>query len=442
MEFSRRQFMVGASVLAASPAILGDAKKVFKVGLVGCGGRGCQWRGGVCGQMVDGKWRGGGAIHDISMAAERLGCKVQLVAAADFDRQHAVDVCRRYGVDEKMAFGGADGYKNVIATDCDIVLLCTPPIFRARHAAACVAAGKHIFAEKPIATDPRGIREFLKTVADAKAKNLSILSGTLHRHSNRFLKQIGPIRTGAIGKIMAGRVYRCHGSMWVRPRRPEDTNASYLANNWYHFWEMSGDQVTEQAIHEVDLANWFIGRTPISAFGMGARWRRPAGIGDIYDEIAIDYDYGDELHVSTFGRHMDGCANPFGTRLVGTEGEISVGGKIKRFDGRRVEEDKSAIAGRDDNGLIMEHADFLSGLLSGKLVNEGEQVAMSTATCVMGTLAAYSGRQVKMTDILSNEKSEFFNGWNSAFTAKTFEETNEVPLPKEGFGIVPGKESI
>ena len=139
---------------------------------------------------------------------------------------------------------------------------------------------------------------------------------------------------------------------------------------------------------------------------------------------------------------MDGCANPFGTRLVGTEGEISVGGKIKRFDGRRVEEDKSAIAGRDDNGLIMEHADFLSGLLSGKLVNEGEQVAMSTATCVMGTLAAYSGRQVKMTDILSNEKSEFFNGWNSAFTAKTFEETNEVPLPKEGFGIMPGKESI
>jgi len=440
MEFSRRHFMAGAGALAAAPAVLGDAQKVFKVGLVGCGGRGCQWRGGVCGQMVDGKWRGGGAIHDISMAAARLGCRVQLVAAADFDRQHAVDVCRRYGVDEKMAFGGADGYKHVIATDCDIVLLCTPPIFRARHAAACVAAGKHIFAEKPVATDPRGIRDFLKVVADAKAKNLSILSGTLHRHSNRFLKQIGPVRNGAIGKIMAGRVYRCHGSMWVRPRRPQDTNASYLANNWYHFWEMSGDQVTEQAIHEVDLANWFIGRAPESAFGMGARWRRPAGIGDIYDEIAIDYDYGNDLHVSTFGRHRDGCANPFGTRLVGTEGEISVGGRIRRFDGKPVAEDLQAIAGRDDNGLVMEHADFLSGLLSGNLVNEGEQVAMSTATCIMGTLAAYSGRQVRMKDLLANEKSEFYNGWNTAFTAQTFEETDDVPLPKEGVGVVPGKE--
>jgi len=425
MEVSRRKFVLGAGAIAAAPAVLGaaGAKRVFKVGLVGCGGRGT------------------GAIRDISMAAERLGCRVQLTAASDFFPEKAKKICAKYGVDEKFAFGGAKGYQEVIASGCEIVLLCTPPIFRPLHAAACVAAGKHIFAEKPIATDPRGVREFLKTVADAKAKNLSILSGTLHRHSNRFLKQIGPVRAGCIGKIMAGRVYRCHGSMWVRPRRPEDTNASYLCNNWYHFWEMSGDQVTEQAIHEVDLANWFIGRFPVNAFGMGARWRRPAGIGDIYDEIAIDYDYGDELHVTTFGRHMDGCANPFGTRLVGTEGEISVGNKIKRWDGKPVSEDLAAIEGRHDNGLIMEHADFLSGLLSGNFVNEGEQVAMSTATCIIGTLAAYSGRLVRMRDILENERSEFFNGWNAAFTAKQFEETNDVPMPREGVAIVPGKDS-
>ena len=172
---------------------------------------------------------------------------------------------------------------------------------------------------------------------------------------------------------------------------------------------------------------------------MGARWRRPAGIGNIYDELAIDYDYGEGLHVAAWGRHVNGCANPLGTRLVGSEGEISVGGRIRRFDGRPVAEDAAAAAGRDDNGLVMEHADFLSGLLTGHPVNEGEQVAMSTATCVMGTLAAYSGRQVKMADILTNGKSEFYDGWNAAFTAQTFEETDDVPLPREGFGIVPGK---
>ena len=423
MKTSRRSFLAAAGAAGAAFAVRGDSpKKVFKVGLVGCGGRGT------------------GAIKNITDAAERLGCKVQLTATADFFLDKAKKICANYGVDEKFAFDGANGYKKVLETDCEIVLLCAPPVFRPRHTAACVAAGKHIFAEKPIATDPRGVREFLKTVADAKAKGISILSGTLHRHSNRFLKQIGPIRAGVLGKIMAGRVYRCHGGIWVRPRRPEDSNAGYLCNNWYHFWEMSGDQITEQAIHEVDLANWFIGRFPLNAIGMGARWRRPAGIGDIYDQIAIDYDYGEDLHVATYGRHILGCANPVGTRLVCTEGEISVGSKMKRFDGKPVEEDMAAIAGRHDNGLIMEHADFLSGLLSGNILSEGEQVAMSTATCIMGTLAAYSGRQVRMKDILENEKSEFFNGWNAAFTAQLFEETNDVPVPPEGKPIVPGKE--
>ena len=413
--------MAGVGAVAAAPAVLGDAKRVFKVGLVGCGGRGT------------------GAIHNIMDAAELVGCKVQLTAAADFFVDKAKAVCSKYGVDEKFAFGGAGGYMNVIASGCEIVLLCAPPFFRPRHAAACVAAGKHIFAEKPIATDPRGLREFLKTAAEAKAKNISILAGTLHRHSNRFLKQIGPVRDGCIGKILAGRVYRCHGAMWVRPRRPEDTNAAYLCNNWYHFWEMSGDQITEQAIHEVDNANWFIGRFPEKAVGMGARWRRPAGIGDIYDEIAIDFDYGGELHVTTMGRHMNGCANLVGTRLVGSEGEISVGNKIVRWDGKPVAEDMAAIAGRPDKGVVAEHVDFLSGLVSGRFLHEGEQVAMSTATCIMGTLAAYSGRMVRMRDILENERSVFYDGWNAAFTAGQFEETEDIPVPPEGVAIMPGK---
>ena len=111
-------------------------------------------------------------------------------------------------------------------------------------------------------------------------------------------------------------------------------------------------------------------------------------------------------------------------------------------DGKAVEEDMSAIAGRDDNGLIMEHADFLTGILTGQLLNEGEQVAMSTATTIMGTLAAYSGRQVKMNDLLANEKSEFYNGHNSAFLAKDFEGAADIALPPEGHPPVPGKEEL
>ena len=130
-----------------------------------------------------------------------------------------------------------------------------------------------------------------------------------------------------------------------------------------------------------------------------------------------------------------------GTRLIGTEGEVSLGGKFSRYDGKPVAEDMAAIAGRDDNGLVMEHSDFLEGLLSGNLLNEGEQVAMSTATTMMGTLAAYTGRQVKMLDLLQNEKSEFYNGHNAAFLPEDFEGATDIPLPPEGHPPVPGADA-
>ena len=421
MSVSRRAFLAGASALAAAPSIsLGQAQRVFKFALVGCGGR------------------GSGAVKDITAAAERLGHKAVLVAAADFFQDKAAAVCKANGCDEKFAFGGAGGYRKVMETDAEIVLLATPPIFRPLHLEACVKAGKHIFTEKPIATDAASLRHFLKGVTEAKAKNLSILSGTLHRHSNRFLRQIGPVQNGAIGRILAGQVYRCHGGIWVRPRRPNESNASYLCNNWYHFWEMSGDQVTEQAIHEIDLANWFIGRFPKTAMAIGARHRRPAGIGDIYDCMAIDYDYDDAVHVQAIGRHIPGCSDRCGTLLVGSEGEVACGGKITRFDGKEVQYDEARIKDRHENGMIMEHWDFLKGILEGKLINEGEQVAMSTATTLMGTFSAYSGRTVRMSDLLTNAESEFYN-MNAKFTAADFEGTEDIPLPAEGVAPVPGK---
>ncbi|MDA3923925.1 MAG: Gfo/Idh/MocA family oxidoreductase [Kiritimatiellae bacterium] len=424
MKFSRRSFVAGAGMFAAAaPSIsLGQSKRIFKVALVGCGGR------------------GSGAIRDITKAAERMGHQVVLVGAADFFVDKAKHVCKSNGCDEKFAFGGPSGYKKVMESDAEIVLLATPPIFRALHAAACVKAGKHIFAEKPVATDPAGLRAFLKVVEDAKAAKLSILAGTVHRHNNRALRQIKPIQDGIIGEIRGGVVYRCHGGMntsnYLRPRRADDTNAAYLANDWYMFHEMSGDHFTEQAIHEVDLANWFIGRYPKTAMGIGARHRRVTG--NTYDCFSIDYNYGDDLHIHSIARQINGCSDRCCTSLVGEYGTIDVLGKIKRFDGKEIVYDEERIKGRDGNGLIMEHWDFLTGLISGDYVQEGEQVAMATATTLMGVLAAYTGQTVRMSDLLTNEKSVFYN-MNNAFTAQDFESGKDVPLPKEGCAPVPGK---
>ncbi len=422
---SRRTFMAGAGALAAMPAVVrGQAQRVFKVALVGCGARGSS------------------AVREITAAAERLGHKAVLVAAADFFQEKAAAVCKANGCDEKFAFSGADGYKKVMETDAEIVLLATPPIFRARHAEACVKAGKHIFAEKPVATDPAGLRHFLQVVEEAKAAKLSMLSGTCHRHNNRALRMLGPVRNGVIGEIRGGVVYRCHGAMspadYLRRRRPEDTNASYLANNWYHFREMSSDHLTEQAVHEIDLANWFVGRLPERAMGIGARHQRSTG--NTYDCFGIDYDYGNGLHIHAVARQINGCFDRCCAMLSGTTGQIDVlGSKILRPDGKSepFPFDEQAIAGRGENMYVMEHADFLSGLLSGNYLQEGEQVAMATASGMLGTLAAYTGQMVRMSDLLKNTESPFYN-MNFKIRAEDFEK-GDIPALEEGRPMVPGQ---
>lgn len=425
---SRRTFLAGTGALAVVPAVVfGQAQRVFKVALVGCGGRGT------------------GAVRDITQAAARLGHKVVLVAAADFFQEKAEAVCKANGCDLKFAFSGPLAYQKVMASDAEIVLLASPPIFRPVHAAACVKAGKHIFAEKPIATDPAGLRQFLQVVEAAKAAKLSILSGTCHRHNSRALRQIGPVRNGIIGEIRGGVVYRCHGGMstsnYLRRRRPEDTNASYMANNWYHFREMSADHLTEQAVHEIDLANWFIGRLPEKAMGIGARHQRSTG--NTYDCFGIDYDYGNGLHVHAVARQINGCFDRCCAMLSGTNGQIDVlGSKILRPNGasEAFPFDTQAIAGRDDNMYVMEHSDFLSGLLSGNLLQEGEQVAMATASGLLGTLAAYTGQMVRLSDLLTNQESPFYN-MNYAVRAEDFEK-GDIATQTEFKAAVPGKPEV
>ncbi len=421
---SRRVFLAGAGALAAAPStVFGQAPRVFKVALVGCGGR------------------GRGAVSDITAAAARLGHKAVLVAAADYFQEKAAAACKGNGCDEKYAFSGPQAYRKVMETDAEIVLLAAPPVFRAVHAEACVKAGKHIFAEKPVATDPAGLRHFLKVVEAAKAANLSILSGTCHRHNNRALRQLGPVRNGVIGEIRGGVVYRCHGGMstanYLRPRRTGESNASYMANNWYHFREMSADHLTEQAVHEIDLANWFIGRLPEKAMGIGARHQRSTG--NTYDCFGIDYDYGNGLHIHAVARQINGCFDRCGTFLSGTTGQVDVlGSKILRPDGKNepFPFEEKAVAGRDNNMYVMEHSDFLSGLLSGQFLQEGEQVALATATGMMGTLAAYTGQMVRMSDLLTNTESPFYN-MNHAVRAEDFEK-GDVTAVEEGRAAVPG----
>ena len=430
MNITRKNFIASAAAFAAAPNIANAAssKRVFKVALVGCG-----WRGAGTDDGVK------GCADNIVEAAKYLGCDVEFTAFADFFIDKAKKQCRKWGVDEKYAFGGANGYKQAIGTDCEIVILAAPPIVRARHMEAAIAAGKHLFIEKPVAADPRGLRDFIAAAKRADSANLSLVSGTCMRYRRNVIQFLKPVRDGAIGRILAGRVYRCHGShpFYFRLRQEGMSNAAYLCNAWYAFYEMSGDHFVDQALHEQDIANWFIGRYPESAVGNGARWRRPIGNG--FDEFSIDFDYGDGLHVSSMARHIDNADDIRGAVLVGTEGEVFPTNYIKRYDGRVVPIDLVSAEKIHPNHFVAEHVELLQGILDGNFVRKWEHVAYSTASCIMGTLACYSGKKVTLKDILDSNPNSFMKKFEVPFTAADFEETDDIPIPPDGRSrFVPG----
>ncbi len=220
--------------------------KVLKAGLVGCGGRGT------------------GAAIDFLNAGPNL----QIVALGDVF-QDKMDACREIlkkkknvEIPDENCFIGFDSYEKVIDSGIDIVLLCTPPHFRPTHVEAAVNAKKHIFMEKPIAVDPTGVRKVLAAVKRAESLNLNIISGTIRRSQKDYMETRRRVLNGEIGEITGANIIRNGGgALWFRNRRPEWTDMEYMLRNWVNFCWLSGDHITEQFIHEIDVMNWYLGST-------------------------------------------------------------------------------------------------------------------------------------------------------------------------------------
>ena len=420
---NRREFIKGATVfsamMAAAPTIIRaqGASRTFKIGIIGSGRRAA------------------GAFENMTEAAKKMGHTIQLVAAHDYFLEEAQKTCKKFGCDEKFAFGGADGYKKLLAMpEVEIIITAAPPAFRPLHLAAAVKAGKHIFAEKPIAVDPQGVRQVLLSAAEAKEKKLTLVTGTQRRHSGAYMKQAIALQKGQLGTIRGGNIYWCQARGSIRPRKPGATNAQYMTNNWMNWAEMSGDHIVEQHVHNIDVANWFIGRYPRTAMGVGARVRRPTG--DQYDFFSVDYDYGEGLHIHSLSRQIPGCADRVGELFTTDQAEISGGGKVTRFDGKEVSFEE---VGNDGNPYVNEHAALLDSVIDGKMLNEGETIALSTTAGIMGRLSAYTGQVVRMSDILTNKESTFYN-MNFKPTALDFEGMADVTLPEENVAPKPGKD--
>lgn len=401
---------VGLAAGGAFGQTAGGGKKL-KVGLIGCGGR------------------GNGALGDFIQACKILGLEAEVVAVGDAFKPAADATGKRFNVPADKCFGGYDNYQKVVATDCEYVLMATPPSFRPLHFAAAVEAGKHCFIEKPVAVDPVGARAIIATGEKAAAKGLAAVTGTQRRHMKGYLQNKARIEAGAIGEIKGG-VVQWNGTVpWIKHRNPGESEADYMARNWLNFTETSGDHIVEQHVHNLDIAVWFLGRLPVSALGFGGRARRETG--NMFDFFSVDYDFGDEVHIHSQCRQISGTHQNVGEMFTGTEGFCYGGGKLK---GKDVQIPEFKVD--TDNGQVQEHVDMIRSVQAGKPLNHARRIAEVTMVAIMGRMSAYTGQIVRWNDVMKNENSPFYN-YACVPSALDFEK-GTVKMPEEK-PPVPGK---
>ena len=367
---------------AVRPASAQGRTKIFKVGLLGCGGRGT----GALFNMLEGNER-----VKVTALADIFEDKV----TALFDKLTQIqspDMKKKVDISKRECFVGVDAYQKILETDIDILMEASLPYCRPKHIAAAAKAGKHIFTEKPVAVDPAGIRVVLDASRKHKEKGLSFVAGTQRRHQKEYIETVRKIQGGAVGDIRALRAYWCGSLPFVRDRKPEWSDLEYRLRNWYAYCWACGDNIVEQHVHNIDVCNWVMQDHPVSVIGLGGRAWKPAEerYGDIWDNFACDFEYANGVHMFSFSRHWNNSYNEVSELVIGSAGSTSC----------------HTLGEPGTNPYIQEQIDLVNSIRgAGPYMHEGEEVAASTMTAIMGRMAAYTGKKLTWDEALNSNLS-------------------------------------
>lgn len=393
---TRRTFLQATAASAATAALLPGAfaagNDVLKIGLIGCG------------------MRGTGAARQALSADPNVKLVSMCDAFPDYlerslkNLKNIKSVADKIDVPPERRFSGFDGYKKVLESDVDVVLLTTPPGFRPLHLEAAIKAGKHVFCEKPVAVDPTGVRSVIASAKLAKEKNLSLCSGFCYRYDYAKRETVKRIQDKAIGDVAAMHITYLTGSIWHRGQLPEWTPMEVQMRNWYYYTWLSGDFIVEQHCHNFDKAHWVFGDVPVSASGVGGRQvRRDPKFGHIYDHFAVTLEYANGAKLFSSCRQTDGCDGDVNDHVMGTKGSAQLmkhtvspfGGSEWAFGSETKVKDMYQV----------EHDELFAGIRSGKLINDGESAAYSTLMAIMAREAAYTGRKITWKEALNAKQN-------------------------------------
>jgi myo-inositol 2-dehydrogenase/D-chiro-inositol 1-dehydrogenase len=388
----RRAFLKSTSLAAgsilAAPLLsqanyFSGASDVIKIALIGCGGRGT----GAATQALSTKQN----VQLVAMAdafKDRLDDSYTNILEALTDKKDRVQV------KEENKFVGFDAYKNAIAL-ADVVILATPPGFRPIHFTEAINQNKHVFMEKPVATDPAGIQKVLAAAEQAKAKKLNVVVGLQRRYQTSYRELMKRVQDGAIGNITSAQAWWNNDGVWVHPRQPGQTEMEYQMRNWYYFVWLCGDHITEQHIHNLDVINWAKNAYPVRAQGMGGREvRKGKDYGEIFDHHYVEFHYADGTILNSQCRHQKNTMSKVDELLIGTKGKVFCdAANITDTKGKVIYQfDKT----KENQPYQNEHDELFEAIAKGDYKFwDAERGAKSTMTSILGRMATYSGQVIE-----------------------------------------------
>ncbi len=417
---TRRSFLRGAAAALGGLSVARTAHAAgaerIRVGMIGCGGR-CT----------------GAAAQ--SLAADPA---VRLVAMADLfpDRiQTALDALRRerpgqVEVDAEHRFTGFDGYREVIEAS-DVVLIACASKFHPMYAEAAARAGRHVFVEKPHGIDPVGVRRMENACRLAAENGTSLMSGLQSRFEARYRAAVERIHAGAIGEVVSMQAMFLRGPYALQQRPPGMAETEYQFRNWYHFRWLSGDDVTQSLVHNVDRMAWILGEeAPAWCFGLGGRSSSFGEVyGDMYDHHGVVYEYASGPRLYALCRTQVGCYNNSGDIIMGTKGVCHLDrGRIEGAHPWRFE-------GPHNDPYQAEQSALIAAVRAGEPIHSGGHMNRSTLQTVMGQLSCYTGKPVRWEEILESTV-EFGPGPDEAGfdtpPPSLPDESGNYPLPQPG----------
>jgi predicted dehydrogenase len=403
----------GAAALAGSLASVVHARGsgTIKAGLLGCGGRG----NGAIKQSLQAD---PGVV--VIALADLFESKVRKTRDSLMNNKSFEG---RIQIEDDHLFWGFDCHEKLAECEADLLCMATAPAFRGRQMLAAVKAGMHIFTEKPVATDVAGCRQVMEASRIARRKGLGIVCGTQRRHEFSRVELMKRIHDGQMGELVGGQCYWYGGGIWFRGYQEGMSELEWQCNNWYHFNWISGDQICEQHIHNIDIMNWCFDGPPKNFMSVGGRgWRsyNDSQIksakdvcrrynngseadwekynGDIWDHIFAEFEYPNGARCLSYSGHSPGKGRS-GEKVVGTKGTSNCSSSISGENPWKYE-------GPHVNGMEQEHIDLIKSVRAGKPLNEGQRIAESTLTAIGARMAAYTGRSFSWKWLLNSSKQD------------------------------------